>query len=271
MTTRKIRDSKIIDEYSTQGLTLQQLGDKYALTNERIRQILISGKAIKRVPGELAEARFQTFVSQHGEQINQHFNKSRSIEATVTHFAGVYPKAWVRKALQARRGEQVRTRKVRAGTYSNDDLFRILQEKAVNGRLSTNSYNACRTPQDPAVSTFVVRFGSWGSAVRAAGLANGHRYSVPARKWSNDDMIEAVAKYVIWTSGTPSTPLGWAGGSGVPVQVVPTVVGYEKWRKEGSQKVPSFSAIRIQTQMRWLPLLEAARPRIAKAIQAQGK
>lgn len=240
------RNTQIVRAYE-KGASLREIGETHGLTAERVRQILKTEGVERRGPGSLTTAAYEQFVAKHGEQVNRYFTRVRSIRLTVAHFEGKYPKSWVTRLLADRASEQRRDlRPPRPVVYDDTSLLDTLRAKAIDGRLSAKTYQDQRSPDDPSVTTIILRFGSWATAIKKAGLRGGQRHSVPTRRWTTDQMLDAIAEFLADCATNDTTP---------------TVTRYEEWRRSHPHH-PSFSTIRIQTNKRWLPLTEAARSRL---------
>lgn len=238
------RNERMIRSYE-QGQTMQEIADVHGISRERVRQILSDSGTARRAPSESSEMSFGVWANKYGDRVHKQFDKTLSIKRTIAHFDGVYPKAWVARLLYPRSSEQRRSRTEAVGmTYTTEHLLKVLRRHAHDGHLTARRYEQERDPSDPATTTFIIRFGSWSNAIRAAGLTGGSRHSKATRTWTNDEMLEAVAQYVNHERRNDK---------------IPTVSGYHRWRAAYAPTAPAFSTIRLQTNMRWLDLLEAAK------------
>ena len=239
------RNADIVKAYK-KGASLREIGETHGLTAERVRQILLKEGIERRGPGSLTTSDYEAFVIRHGQQVNRHFDRTKSIRQTVAHFEGEYPKSWTQRLLADRASEQrLDLRTPRPVMYNDEALLDALRSKATDGVLSAKAYQDQRTPADPSMTTIILRFGSWSTAIKRAGLRGGKRHSAPTRKWTHDQMLDAVRAYVADCERTGTTP---------------TVLGYGHWR-QAHPNSPSFPTIRIHTNQRWLSLIEATRSR----------
>lgn len=114
---------------------------------------------------------------------------------------------------------------MRAPTFSDERILAGLREAAAEAGepLAVTGYDGWRRDREAPSSTLVIRrFGSWTAACAAAGVSSNKTRST-SRKWSDADVLAAVAAYlasegstgsyagyVEWarvTDGAPSGPL----------------------------------------------------------------
>lgn len=237
------RDQRIIAAYE-QGHTLKQVARQHELTAERVRQILRDHDVQRRSPGQRGDAAYQQWAATNGDRILAEMRRTGSIRQAITGLATTerHPKAWLRRLARERIAPSERLQHRRGPSYAESQLLEALRAKATNGHLSGKEYEELRSPDEPALATFVLRFGSWSEACRQAGL-NPHIRSNPAkRSWTEMDMLAAVRAYAEHAAAEQQTP---------------TVLGYDAWRKTQATRLPSFSTMRFQTGRNWLDLLKA--------------
>lgn len=118
--------------------------------------------------------------------------------------------------------------------YSEEELVQMLREasRTVQGNLTANyftAYGRGRSLPDgrpwPTHQTPMKRFGSWHGALELAGLP-ANRKAGPARKFSEDDCIQAVAE------------VGRKLGS------APTTEQYEQYARASGGRLPSLATVR---------------------------
>ena len=243
VTTRQLRDIIICHDYQ-QGMTLAEVGGMHDLTRERVRQILNQHDIPRRKPGELVDMKYSDFVSTHGDAIIKRMRDTGSVRQAINDMSGTFPKAWLVRLSKERIDKRERLQQRRGPSYSDAELINCLVNKAVNGKLSSGRYEKIRNrASDPALATYVLRFGSWSNAMEAAGLHTSYTHDMYVRRWSEDEMLTTIRSYAIQCT----------------IQdVLPTVLGYDVWRNQYPGRFPSFSTMRFQTGRNWLSLLASA-------------
>lgn len=243
VTTHRLRDIIICHDYE-QGMTLAEVGTRHNLTRERVRQILNEHDIPRRKPGELGNMKYNDFVSAHGDAVIKRMRATGSVRQAIDDMSGTFPKGWLVRISKERihKGERLQQR--RGPSYSDAELIQCLVDKAVDGKLSSGEYEKMRNrSSDPALATFVLRFGSWSKAMKAAGLYVTTTHEMYVRRWSDEEMLTTVRSYAVQCDVEG---------------VLPTVLGYDAWRKQFPGRFPSFSTIRFQTGRNWLSLLASA-------------
>lgn len=239
------RDSLIIDAYQT-GLTLDAIGRVHGISRERVRQII---KKSGIPTHSRAVAAYQRWADEHGDQINETFEQTRSISRTIAAHPEA-PASWIRRILRPRAHEAVLSGRTSNKIWSDTEILDALRAAAIDGTVTTSTYTRWRqsgttinhrTP--PTVTLIVWRFGSWQHAVEQAGLRMG-RAGRPSyrRRWTRDDALAAVTSYLAEARE----------GS-----IAPTFAGYEIWAGE-NQGHPSGAYLRILTGQTWSEILREA-------------
>lgn len=241
MTTTLSRDKAIIADYQS-GKTLKQVATLHGITSERVRQILRSHNIKRRSPDQRRSNAYQTWALTHGDTIVAQMRATGSVRQAINDLATNHPKSWLRRLAQERITPNERLQHRRGPAYTDTELLECLRAKAINGHLSGKDYDEKRLPGDPALATYVLRFGSWTDACKKAGLNAHLRSKTPKRRWTEMDMLDAVRRYAQDAESQGR---------------MPTVIGYDAWRKDQSDSLPSFSTIRIQSGRNWLDLLKA--------------
>jgi Homing endonuclease associated repeat len=133
---------------------------------------------------------------------------------------------------------------VRTPTFSDEAIIAGLRAAAAEGGepLAVTTYDVWRTSRGVASSTLVIRrFGSWTAACAAAGVATNKTRST-SRRWSDDDVLAVVARYLADSSA--------AGESG-------SYAGYVAWARVQTDDVPSGPTLRQRGA--WAELKAGAR------------
>jgi Homing endonuclease associated repeat len=236
------RDATIIADYQS-GKTLKQVATRHGLTAERVRQILRDHNIQRRTPGQHGNTAYTVWATTHGDAIVAQMRANGSVRQTIAALAADHPKAWLRRLAQERITRAERLKHRRGPAYTDTELLTHLRTKAYGtGHLSGKDYDERRIAGEPALATYVLRFGSWSEACRQAGLNAHVRANPPKRRWTEMDMLQAVRQYAEHADTTGE---------------IPTVLGYDAWRKTQPVKLPSFSTMRFQTGRNWLDLLKA--------------
>lgn len=246
------RNDKIVEMYNS-GATLDLIGEYFSLTRERVRQILRSRGIERRNIAQHYDAIRERTLTQYGPMIDAAFDEIRSVSKVVERLkvtAPNIPARWIYKHLEPRRHESVRTYSS-SKIWSDEDLLHVLrQASAGKGSISIPAYMKWREismvgdRKPPTVSVFCWRFGSWRNATSAAGLASRTAFRTYSRRWSPEDTIEAVARYVRHTMET---------GNGARA----TFSGYDVWARE-HRDCPSAAYVRLLTGMPWSQALRTA-------------
>jgi Mor family transcriptional regulator len=242
------RDREIADLYMT-GKSMEELGSKWDLTRERVRQILSKQEITSRTIADYAAEAYKVWVSTHGIEVTEVFNQTRSIATVIERFPQ-FSAAWIRRFLADRRHETVRTHEV-ARFWTEERITRSLRLAATDGILTIPRYQKWRTSgvvideRIPPTHTLIVwRFGSWVNALAAAGLRTSDRlnHRTYTRSWTSGDAINAVKTYTKQALSEDSRP---------------TFSGYEQWVKAHPGN-PSGSYLRYLTGKPWAEILREA-------------
>jgi uncharacterized protein (DUF433 family) len=242
------RDANIVQAYSA-GDSMDKIGSIYNLSRERIRQILSNSGVKSRSMKDYYNNAYFTWVEQHGTEITELFERTRSISRTIEEFGG-HSAVWVRRFLADRRNETVRTHEAER-FWTDERLISALQSASEDGVLTIPRYQKWRTSgatiegKIPPTHTLIVwRFGTWSDSLAVAGLRTSDRknHRIYSRSWSADDAIVAVKTYT---------------HQSLRDNVRPTLAGYEKWCHTNPGN-PSGSYLRYLTGKPWADILREA-------------
>jgi len=247
------RSAAIVDAYNA-GQTLESIGESYAITRERVRQILEGQGVSRRSPQERATKGKAAFMAKHGALIDEKFDVLRSTSLVIASLKGTpagVPK-WIHERLRDRKSESVTWSKA-SKVWTDDDLLdflRLASSASPDATLSTKGYSLWRSEMraagnpvlaiPPTHSVFTWRFGSWNAALQAAGLSVNAPRRDYQRQWTESDTFAAVGTYV---------------ESEIQAGRKPTFSEYEKYAKERKGTVPSGAYIRYLTGMSWSEIL----------------
>ncbi len=239
------------DAYAA-GATLQDIGDEYSLSRERVRQILgDAGYDLDKLKAKAKQARSRQIRQEHGPAIREILSRGRTPNEVASEL-GV-PVDLV-KRIDASDPSFARTRKVvRRKTYSvkyaEDDVLGCLREAnaALGGILTTAAYDGYARGREladgrlwPTHQTAFLRFGSWIAALGRAGLpANASSPIAGRRLFTEGHCIDAILEVER------------------AVGHLPTVVEYDRYASEMAGVLPSSPTIRNRFGS-WRRALQAA-------------
>lgn len=247
------RNDRIVEMYKS-GATLDSIGSYFSLTRERVRQILNSRGIDRRNIGDHYRAAQERTLKQYGPMIDAAFDEMRSIPKVIAKLSDASPNIparWISKHLEPRRHEAVRSY-VTPKLWSNEALLDVLRSASggtggitIPGYYKWRNVSMFEGRKPPTVSVFCWRFGSWQNAVATAGLAGHAAFRTYKRRWTSDDAVNAVARYV---------------SDATSHDVRPTFGGYDTWART-HRDCPSAAYIRLLTGMPWSQVLRAASSR----------
>ena len=244
------RVSEMHDLYA-QGATLAQVGDRYGLSRERIRQLFAATGLPTRTLAETAEMNRRK-ARERGTEVVAAYRKLEDIRA-VAEQLGV-PQSIVREIVREERARQptresARRRKPSRRRFSDQELLDALRaaHAELGGVLSVGMYGTWargRVLPDgrpwPGHQVCAHRFGSWRAALMAAGLnANGASPITGTGLFAAPDCVDAV-RHV-------SRKLGR----------VPTCDEYDREARRSAGALPSLATIRTRCGG-WLAALTEA-------------
>lgn len=89
--------------------------------------------------------------------------------------------------------------------YTDQQIFNALRAVNNSGKngLSAAKYNQMRTSMQPSSALIIQRFGSWNSALKAAGLTPAAANRTYERKYQLSEVVEWVRRYLA-TADQPS-------------------------------------------------------------------
>lgn len=162
-----------------EGATLEEVGDRFGVTRERVRQIFREAGISTRSIAETSALRQDRLVDQHSDEIRTAFLELRDIGAVALQLN--VPQTVVKEVVTRHfpPGSRTRRKRPRPPMYSASELIAFLQEAgaAVPGRLTTGAYGKYakgRRTDDgrpwPSYQTHAKRFHTWRKALAKAGL-----------------------------------------------------------------------------------------------------
>jgi sulfur carrier protein ThiS len=242
---RQERLDYIKDQYFNQFRTMQDIGDEFGISRERVRQLLHS-MGLRGDSVALMAHRKAALTEQYGQQVHNSFDELRNVTAVVQRFVNVVPASLVREILGPRSNETICSHPS-IQKYTDEQMISFLQEAAscLGVVLTSDLYNQWRSSRIDAIPMpgalgIQKRFGSWRIALAAAGLPS----NTPIRKqysskFTPEQCYEVMASFVQYALSNDQRPKAKL---------------YEIWCL-GRKDVPSLSTLRKTTGMQWTDLL----------------
>lgn len=220
------------------GATLQQIGERFGVTRERVRQIL-AGLDVERP---------DPYVAFEADKVDDVVDRLAAgvTDAKIAEEFDV-PVTWVKRLVRDHSLAHHRpTRRPKMERQFTDEYLLSLIRRTAAERgepVSTPKVEAWakdRGLRCPSKAVWFSRFGSWSDACARAGVAAAQTRRTYERRWEDDDLLAIVADYV--------RDCDEAG-------VRPTFAGYDEWR--GPDR-PSAALIRVRLGG-WVDLVERAK------------
>ena len=198
----RVREMYELYEY---GATLDEVGEDFGISRERVRQLF--GRAGLKTRSMAETAQLKREADRHRtDEIVEGFRRSKDVAlvATELEIAKRTIIEVVRAELPPEEYQPPRSKAPRAATkrYSDEELIGFLREAsaALGTTLSSQAYDSValgrRTADGrpwPTKQTAALRFGSWRAAVIAAGLdAHPPSGAGTRRRFNAQDCVEAV-------------------------------------------------------------------------------
>jgi hypothetical protein len=244
------RLSCLLDLYD-QGLSNREIGERFGLSAERIRQLLVSYGVVSR---PASQRRFEAAVRGREEEIVAAYLRLGN-EADVARETGL-DEVHVQRVLTANLPEiQVlrRRKRTKPERYTEEEILSALREAArcSSSPLGYHTYRRWAARQRaeglpcPSPQTVLLRLGRWREALARAGLVVPVGGGRPAT-YGRDSGVVALAQ--AWTE------LGQA----------PTIRQYEVWRSRRTELPAAVTIRRMATS--WSDLLREAYPLIRRDV-----
>ena len=230
------------------GLTLQEVGEDYGLSRERVRQLFARAGLQTRSVLETAQLKREADRGR-ADKIVEAFRRTKDVagvageleigRATILEVLRAELPPRERVAVRSRLGPAPGTVPAKARRrYSDEELIAFLREAgaALGGTLSANAYDAFargRRTSDgrrwPTKQTAWNRFGSWCGAVQAAGLDTHPSSGVGLReRFNREQCVEAVRALCEHLERPPSRS------------------EYERRARESAGELPSVSTVGVR-------------------------
>jgi hypothetical protein len=219
------------------GATLAEVGERYGVSRERVRQIFRDHGFRVRSIAETRALQRDRQIAEHAASICECFREHRDIGEVAKRLN--LPEGLVKEVIKTRFSKaQRRKPKATSKRYSDEELIGFLQEtsRALGGVLTVKGYNDYargRQTADgrpwPTNQTHGLRFGSWHAALTAAGLAANPSSPIAGRTLFDDghciDALRAAAREL----GRP-----------------PTAEEYDGFARASNGGLPSQATVRIR-------------------------
>ena len=214
------RNREMID-LRLSGKSLEEIGEKYGVTRERVRQILskIGGPTRQDV-----KALRESIKSDHLNQV-----KSRAIELAKNRIGmtlndaaeelEVSPIELSRILTKQELNMFAKPSRVSTLKWSDEEIMKVLQEAAtLEFPLTVSAYSKLLEEgflKGPSAARISQRFRSWQAACDLAGVEAGRRTRpLDLSRWTNDDLYQAVIHYLRLpqSTGAAHDYDNWASG-----------------------------------------------------------
>lgn len=206
-----------------EGRSLQEIGDAFGLSRERVRQLLApfpaAGAANRRARLDEVAARGERAaaeVSAHAGAIDAVFAQVHNDTIVADRFPALDRAALV-DYLQVRFPNAARRGAPAVKQWSDDEILASIVAAADEDRVVTgNAYESWRTEvraqggDAPSRPTILNRFGTWNAAVEAASCTPGRRRRSEYRRRWTDEAIEAVVQEFVYDQLLAGGSLRWA-------------------------------------------------------------
>lgn len=213
------------------GATYQEIGERFGLTGERVRQQL-KETGVEMTP---RRERLRALYEQRADEVVEAFHELGDDRAVAQKLG--LPLTGVQEIVRERvpAGQRRKPTKHRK-KYAEQELVDCLREAsaALGGVLSTETYNGYARDREfddgrpwPGHQTPAGRFGSWRKALRAAGLAANPSSPVAGQTIFDEALCLDAVRHV-----------------GREVGGTPTAADYEEWARASSGGLPSLATVR---------------------------
>lgn len=205
------------------GETLAAIAARYGLTRERVRQILrkFGGPDADAARQARAEAQSAADAELRAAMLEWlHERPGQSRQDVAAHFG--IPESGISRLLGVEALRLLIRRQPAEVQFTDDEICDLLAYIAEEEGepLSADTYDSVYLEYGgPTSGRILQRFGSWNNACRAAGLETNQGRPSYTRRWTENDLVEAVAEYLqspgnagtysgydLWARSTPGAP-----------------------------------------------------------------
>jgi predicted DNA-binding protein YlxM (UPF0122 family) len=242
------RDSEIL-ALRREGLTLEEIGERFEITRERVRQIIVKFAKDEVFPTRLEVRQEQILNEKKALRLEITANWLRFKKMTMKELADEYGisvhalgKVINKVQYAYLRGNQ---KSHISQVWTSEMCLDVLRQAATYAfPLTVLEYRKLvnsGTINGPTLPIFISRFGSWMEACAKAGVETGNPVREYDTTWSDSDLILMVRRFMWETRDA-----GWS------------VENYEKWRSNQDPAVASSGLLRLRlgqwSEMRVLAL-----------------
>jgi hypothetical protein len=193
------------------GSTLREIGDRFGVTPERVRQILRAEGVDKAGIVAAKTERVAATIAYHHGRVMELYREGLDF-TKIAGRIGVTAEE-LRAAVRAdatpadRAARSARRRRSADVTYSDEDLLRGIRRAAQEiGDVPTSAgyLKLARRLGLPSLPTVTNRLGGWSEAVRAAGMTPNPTHDGYTRRWSSDACWRALRRLVSELGDAPT-------------------------------------------------------------------
>lgn len=242
------RNADFVRMYAA-GATLQEIGQKYGITREAVRQILVKCSqgldlSFKEATDALKAAREAEAHAYQESRVLAWSQQNPGLPLSQAEKDLGMDAAQVRRYLQDRVKYHPRptseTQRGNRQRWSDEDLLQMIRQcKEETGRITANCFNQWSVARGgPTKQTPTNRFGTWAQAVEQAGVSG--TYAVQRKRaYQETDFWAALVEYC--QSSTDNF----------------SVEGYENWQREKENR-PSATLLRYRLKLGWPEMIAKA-------------
>jgi DNA-binding CsgD family transcriptional regulator len=232
------RTTQMMDMYR-RGHTLQEIGERFGVSRERVRQILKNSfdnykihapKDLRRQrKQQLLQERRSAWENTYGEKIVELYNQNLT-DRQIAEKLGISP--W---SVAKYRNKKNLPRK-RQNIWSDEQLLDAIRQASNDNKLTIPAYRTWRTqnPPKPSHLSIMARFGSFPKACQIAGVTYVGRTNSARRSdyIPPEELVDHLNDFLDWTERNNKKP---------------TSRSLEEYRNEkGRKNVPCFTLFNVR-------------------------
>lgn len=230
------------------GATLQQVGDKFGISRERVRQVVKDAGTNRGAGGTSQMKRERVIAAIDIDQVLVLYRSGLNVRKIAKRMRK--PINCIQTVLDKhsdpldKRRRQSISGRGNAQTFTDEEAIAAIQEAArMNGSSSLGYVRYDRLAVEhgwPRAQIVMIRFGTWGEAVTAAGLTPNKSVSWLGKRSYTDADIQTALHRVATQVGHPPT--------------------YDEYRTHAGAKEPSCGTIRRRFRNSWMIVIETFFP-----------
>ena len=233
------------EQLRSEGLSYREIGDRYGLSHERVRQV-VGSSADPEVWAERKRRERAAWRDEIASWLEEHGPVTRDALAEAWDLSQYQVSRLVNEGLPSHL--IMSPERTRERDFDTDDIVRAMRRawealKAANPRaigLSHANYEAYRSTTEPSAALVVSRYG-WDVIAEIADVpTGGSRRSKESyvSAWSDEEILHAIKEYVEESRNAGARP---------------TYTGYEVWQRERDD-APSGSTVRNRARQMEPPM-----------------